>query len=155
DARAAAAGLVPGQNLSDARTLLPGLEAREIDRAFTRQVFADFADWHSNASPIVAVLSDAAPWGDLCLDITGVSHLFGGEQPMLARLTGRLEALGFTVGGAIAPTIGAAWAGARHVPGSVVETDVAAVLAGLPVAALRLEDAQVEGLGQMGLKRIG
>ena len=36
DAAAEAARLTPGQNLSDARALVPDLEVREIDRAYHR-----------------------------------------------------------------------------------------------------------------------
>ena len=53
DAKASAAGLFVDQSLSDARALCSELEVREIDRPYLEQVFADFADWHSNASPIV------------------------------------------------------------------------------------------------------
>lgn len=156
DARAAGAGLSEGQSLSDARALCPELDAREIDRGMLTSVFADFADWHSNASPIVSVLTDSMPYGDLALDITGVAHLFGGENRMLAHLTERLEMLGFTVRGAVAGSVGAAWALARFAPGQVAgNEDLPDVLASLPVAALRLDDAQVEGLLQMGLKRVG
>ncbi len=156
DARASAEGLFGGQNLSDARAQVPTLDVREIDRASLEQVFADFADWHSNASPVVSVLTDAAEYGDLCIDVTGVSHLFGGEARMLETLTGRLEGLGFTVAGAIAPTIGAAWALAHFSPGQIVaEGSEAKALEYLPVAALRLEDKQIAGLTQLGLKRIG
>src|SRR5690606_11751939 len=106
DAHAMGRGLASGQNLSDARAQVPDLDAREIDRARTEHLFAAFADWHSNASPLVAVLSGRSAYGDLCLDISGVAHLFGGEAKMLDRLAGRLEALGFAVRGAIADTIG-------------------------------------------------
>jgi hypothetical protein len=96
DRQAATAGLMPGQPLADARALLPNLDAREIDRPYLERVFSDFADWHSNATPVVAVVTDVTAYGDLCLDITGVSHLFGGEERMLHSLTGRLEIFGFT-----------------------------------------------------------
>ena len=155
DARAARAGLSPGLSLSDARAQVPNLVAREADPTYLERVFADFADWHSNASPIVSVLGDDAPYGDLCLDITGVDHLFGGEAQMLAHLTGRLAALGYTVSGAIASSVGAAWALAHYAPGAIVGDDASAALASLPVAALRLSEAQVVGLNQMGLKRVG
>ncbi|HEV7718078.1 MAG TPA: DNA polymerase Y family protein, partial [Arsenicitalea sp.] len=155
DNRAAMVGLRTEQSLTDARALVPNLDVREINRPYLEQVFADFADWHSNASPIVSVLTDVAAFGDLVLDITGVSHLFGGEAKMLKTLTGRLEALGFTVAGAIAPSVGGAWALAHFSPGRIVEDDSAAALAPLPVSALRLEESQVTGLVQMGLKRIG
>lgn len=155
DAVAEAARLTPGQNLSDARALVPNLEVREIDRAYVEQVFADFADWHSNASPIVAVMTDVATYGDLVLDITGVQHLFGGEDKLLRMLVGRLRALGFTVSGAIADTVGAAWALAHFAPRIIAADQLETVLAELPVVALRLEPSQVAGLNQMGLKRIG
>lgn len=156
DAQAAALGLGPGQTLSDARALVPTIEAREIDRQYLSDVFADFADWHSNASPLVAIHTYAGAWGDLVLDITGVSHLFGGDTQMLATLIGRLRGLGYAAEGAIAPTIGAAWALAHFTPGQILsEGEVANALRRLPVAALRLEAAEVESLKQLGLKQIG
>jgi protein ImuB len=156
DRAAAALGIGLGQGLADARALVPELVLREIDRAWLTARFADFADWHSNASPLVAVMPDMAPYGDLALDITGVSHLFGGEHTMLARLTDRLAGIGFTVSGAIASSIGAAWALSHHAPGRVIdprESDGA--LAGLPMAGLRLPPDIVAGLARMGLKQIG
>ena len=156
DAAASKLGLAAGQSLSDARAMVPDLEAREIDRLYLEQVFADFADWHSNASPIVAVLTHDEAYGDLCLDITGASHLFGGEAAMLDKLTSRLRSLGYTVNGAIASTVGTAWAVAHLLPGRIVAAgEENKVLAAMPVSALRLELAQIEGLNQLGLKRIG
>src|ERR1700759_3551417 len=61
DVAASAEGLSVGQTVSDARGLVSNLEAREIDQFHIEQVFADFADWHSNASPVVSVLTDSAP----------------------------------------------------------------------------------------------
>lgn len=152
DGEAARAGLRTGQNLADARAMLPGLTVREIDRPLLAAAFADFADWHSNASPLVAVLDDVSAFGDLALDITGVAHLFGGERAMLRTLLTRLRALGYTVAGAIAPTIGAAWAVSHFARSQVVEeTGLADVLDALPVAALRLSPEQIAGLTQMGL----
>lgn len=155
DDRAAGAGLIIGQSLTDARALVPNLEVREIDHAFLEHVFADFADWHSCASPIVSVLTDQARYGDLCLDITGVSHLFGGEAQMLATVTSRLQRLGLTVKGAIASSVGAAWALAHFDPGRIIGERAEEALANLPVAGLRLAESQISGLSQMGLKRIG
>lgn len=156
DEKAAGCGLRLEQSLADARAIVPDLLMREIDRDYLEAVFADFADWHSNASPIVAVLTDAAPYGDLVLDITGVAHLFGGEQKMLAKLTDRLRRLGFTVHACIASTIGAAWALARFGDGEVLRPgEERAALADLAVAALRLTEDQVMRLNELGLKRIG
>lgn len=156
DRMAAAAGLHVGQNLADAQAMLPGVTAREIDRARLTAAFADFADWHSNASPLVSVLGHRDTFGDLGLDITGVAHLFGSEQAMLHGLLTRLRALGYTVAGAVASTLGAAWATCHFARSQVVAPEAAETLLDtLPVAALRIGEAQIQGLIQLGLKRIG
>ena len=156
DAAAGKAGLAVGQNVSDARALVPDLLVHELDREFTSHVFSEFADWHSNASPIVAVHDVMVPYGDLILDITGVAHLFGGEDKMLLTLIGRLQRLGFVVQGSIASTIGAAWALAKYRSGTVLDPGAErTALAGLPVSALRLTEDQVAKLSQLGLKQIG
>ncbi len=155
DAQASRHGLSVGLTVSDARAQVPQLEVREIDRDALEASFADFADWHSYASPLVCVLSDVAPYGDLCLDITGVSHLFGGEAQMLLRLTSRLDALGYAAVGAVAPTIGAAWALAHCSRPGVMDGSIEAALAELPVGALRLGEDEVNSLRILGLKQIG
>jgi len=155
DQKATRTGLFVEQSLSDARALCPGLQVREIDRAYLEAVFADFADWHSYVSPIVSVHEDAAPFGDLIIDIAGVSHLFGDENQMLQAVSDRLRHLGFTVNGAIAGSVGAAWALSHFSPGRVVLENIEMELADLPVAALRISEEQVTGLMHMGLKRIG
>ena len=156
DERAEAAGLFATQSLSDARSLCPTLVVREIDRPRLEAVFADFADWHSYASPIVSVLTDVGAYGDLVLDISGVSHLFGGEKAMLDKVLARLRGLGFEVSGAIADSVGAAWAMAHFALGEQVvepaDKALAAALAGLPVAALRIDATQIEGLVQKGVR---
>ena len=149
-------GLRLGQNLADARAIWPLLTVREIDRPGLEAAFGHFADWHSNASPLVSVMTDMSRFGDLLLDITGVSHLFGGEAEMLSKLIIRLRKLNYRVAGAIAPTIGAAWAVSHFAKSQVVgEGELDALLDALPVAALRLEEAQILTLAQMGLKTIG
>jgi protein ImuB len=155
DSRAVSEGLFVGQSLSDARAICPDLEVREIDRFYLENAFTDFADWHSNASPIVSILTDKAPWGDLILDITGVSGLFGGEIEMLRVLTSRLQTLGFTVRGAVAPTVGAAWALSHYSAQTIIDTDIRSALETLPVAALQLDENQHAGLNHLGLKRVG
>lgn len=156
DAEAARGKLEAGQNLADARALLPRLTTREIDRPLLEAAFADFADWHSNASPLVAVMTDISAFGDLVLDITGAAHLFGGEKAMLDMLLMRLHGLGYSAFGAIAPTIGAAWALSHFAPGQIIAPEeIATALAPLPVTALRLPPEQAAGLINLGLKRIG
>lgn len=149
-------GLRVGQNLADARAIKPDMVVLEIDRPRLIDGFAGFADWHSNASPLVSVLTDKAQFGDLVLDITGVDHLFGGEGAMLRHLLARLRGLGYRVAGAIAPTIGAAWAVSHFARSQIVSYEaLERVLDALPVHALRLNDKQSADLGQMGLAQVG
>ncbi|GGF42361.1 hypothetical protein GCM10011321_36210 [Youhaiella tibetensis] len=158
DALAEKAGLSSDLNLAQARAAVPGLQAREIDRPFLEAAFADFADWLSFASPVVAVLPDVTAFGDLGFDVTGVTHLFGGEQAMLAEVLKRLGHIGILAQGAISSSIGASWALARYAPSTIAtheQTLEGSVLADLPIGALRLEREQISSLSQLGLRRIG
>lgn len=155
DTEAAASSLRIGQSLADARALVPRLIVKEIDRPLLEAGFADLADWHSNTSPLVSVLTDLNPFGDLILDITGVPHLFDGEKAMLDMVVNRLQRLGYTASGAIAPTIGGAWAASHFAPGRIISpAGLARFMDALPVAALRLNADQVATLTQMGLTTI-
>ncbi|WP_235935514.1 Y-family DNA polymerase [Devosia aurantiaca] len=101
-------------------------------------------------------MTDQQAFGDLVLDITGVDHLFGGETAMLRFLLTRLRQLGYQVSGAVASTIGAAWAISHFARSQVVEDDaLVASLDALPVAALRLADTQISSFTQMGLTLVG
>ena len=98
----------------------------------------------------------------LFLDVGGCTHLFGGEESLLAALAAGLGGLGLTSRLALAGTPGAAWALARHgkrspalVSRSASPDEVKEALAGLPVAALRLDADAVEALVSFGLDRIG
>ena len=92
------------------------------------------------------------------LDITGCAHLFGGESALVADLVARLHAQGFHARAAIADTPGAASAAARFGTDSTVVVPPGgsgAMLAPLPLAALRLDHDTVAALDRVGLKRIG
>ncbi len=155
---AEAAGVVPGLPLADARALVPGLATFEADPVAERRTLEGLADWCGRYTPWTAVDETCGIW----LDISGCAHLFGGEAGLLEDLTGRLAGLGFHCRGAIADTPGAAWAVARFAEGKrggegtiVPSGGTRRAIAPLPVAALRLSPATVEGLDMMGLRRIG
>ncbi|MEO6298109.1 MAG: DNA polymerase Y family protein, partial [Paracoccaceae bacterium] len=90
----------------------------------------------------------------LVLDTTGSDHFWGGEANMLVEMETRLALLGLSVRLAIAPNWGAAWALARFGPVRAVCHDLNDLLP-LPVAALRLDDATIQLLQRLGLKRVG
>jgi protein ImuB len=152
DATAERLGLVVGQALADARAMIPSLQVIDEDNPADTGLLAAIADWAERYTPLVAL----APPHGLMLDITGAAHLFGGEAALRADLVERLQAQGFLARAAIADTPGAAAAVARFGTPAVIPTGEApAVLASLPLAALRLDHETVFALERVGLKRIG
>lgn len=164
DRRAEAQGLLPGLPLTQARALLPSLFTLTRERSAEERLLEQLADWLERYSPWVALdnseegaAGSAACW----LDISGCAHLFGGEAMMCRDLLRRLEGWGLTARLGLADTPGVAWAVARFATaaGEPVRIIPAggqrAALASLPIAALRLQEAEVELLGRFGLLQIG
>ncbi|WP_428333835.1 DUF6504 family protein [Novosphingobium sp.] len=148
------AGARVGVLLADARAVAPGLIVHPADPAGDRALLETLALWAQQWGPWSAL---DAPDG-LIIDVTGVPHLFGGEAAMMADAGTRFAARGLSVRLGIAPTAGAAWAIAHHGTdhGTLPpDADPLVALAGLPVAALRLDQPVVLLLERLGLKRIG
>jgi len=147
--------------LADARAVEPALAVRDAEPAADRRALDDLADWCGRYTPWVAAETEIAHGaGGLWLDVTGCSHLFGGERGLLEDAIARLAGFGITARGALADTPGAAWAlarfEARAARGLVLPPgDAHAALADLPVAGLRLAPATVSELERFGLSRIG
>ena len=145
-------GLAPGLALAQARAMHPDIDTVPEDAEADVALLESIADWCLRYTPLVAC---DAPDG-LLLDISGCAHLYGGERELVADLSGRLEKAGFAYSLAIADTIGAAWAAAHYgEPASHACGEERALLAPLPLSALRLPPATVAGLARVGLKRIG
>jgi protein ImuB len=138
---AAQRGARAGARLTDARALDPALLAVPADPAGDAALVQQFARWAGRWSPLVEVDGDG-----LRLDVSGVAHLFGGEEGLLRDIRGRFAQIGFAVRVAIAPTAAAAWA-LSHFGGDD--------LAPLHVSALRLDPDTVRTLERLGLKTIG
>lgn len=152
DAAATALGLAAGMTLADAKALVPGLVAVDADPAADLAALEELADWCGRYAPWAATDGEDG----IRLDITGVAHLFGGEAGLLADLARRFTAAGLTLRTAIADTPGAAWAVARFgAGGSVPEGGVAAALAPLSLAALRLTPETVQALSRVGVRAVG
>jgi protein ImuB len=152
---AAALGLEPGMAVAQARALVPGLELRDADPDADAAWLKGLALFAARRwTPRSAV---SAPHG-LWLDLGGVSHLFGGEEAMAARILHFCARLGFFARIAVAGTAGAAHALARYggsdlmlcPPGSEAEA-----LAPLSLAALRIDDSILTAAHRLGLDRIG
>src|SRR5207248_2689082 len=109
---AAERGARPGARLTDARALDPSLIAIPADPAGDSALVQRLARWAERWSPLVEV---DGPDG-LRLDISGVAHLFGGEQGLAEDVRTRFAGIGLTVRVAVAPTAAAAWALAHYAP---------------------------------------
>lgn len=153
---AAAAGLAPGIKLADALSFLPGLATAAAEPEADSAALTRLAEWCTRYSPWTA------PDGSdgVKIEATGCAHLWGGEAALAADLSRRLARQGIGHRLAIAGSLGAAWALARFAaapgcPALPAPGGEAAMLAPLPVEALRLDPATAAGLRRVGLRRIG
>jgi protein ImuB len=155
DAAGAALGLGAGMAVAQAQAQVPDLVIAEADPAADAAALSRLAGWClRRATPLAAPNPPDGVW----LDVTGCTHLFGGEAGMLAFLTSRLADAGIGVRAAIAPTPGGAHALARYgtTPITIAGAkDMRALLSPLPAAALRLDDATVQDLRRLGFETIG
>lgn len=101
-----------------------------------------------------AGVRDAPPPAHLLLDITGIGRLFGGEAALTAELRAALQSWGYSGHGAVADSIGAAWACTGPDWPVIPPGESRAALAARPITALRLPSATVESLRQLGMERI-
>ncbi|MDA7947065.1 MAG: DNA polymerase Y family protein [Hyphomicrobiaceae bacterium] len=149
---ARASGVAERMSLSDARAVCPQLAIRPAEPRADARLLRSLARWMEHYSPSIAF---DKPDG-LFADMSGVSHLFGGETEMIAGLTGKLERFGICVRAALADTAGAAWALARHGCGCTIVSPGAqrAALSPLPIAALRVGNDVAQLGRRLGLKKI-
>ena len=171
---AARQGLHPGMRLADARALRPALVSRDSDDAADAADLLHLARWARRYCPLTApAVAEATGAGaaiardgnGLWLDVAGAAHLKGGIRSLLADMARSLRAAGLTARLAVAPTCGAAWALARYAPAaqryactrldSPGARQLAGSLAGLPLAALRLDGTICTAMASAGLRRIG
>jgi protein ImuB len=149
-----AAGARPGMLLADARALCPQLAAVPADPAGDLAFLEKLALWAQRWGPWSAL----DPPDGVLVDVTGVAHLFGGEERLLADVAHAFAARELTVRAALAPTAGAAWALAHYARAGAIltpEDDPLRWLGDLPVAALRLDDDVLTVLRRLGIKRLG
>jgi len=152
---AAALGLAPGMPLTQARVLVPGLDAREAEpdrdaALLERLALLAARRW----TPRAAVSGADGLW----LDLSGVAHLFGGEERLCARILAACARIGLTARIAVAGSPGAAHALARcrHEPIILCPNGAEAeALAPLPIGALRLDADLAGAAARLGLETVG
>lgn len=152
DPKATALGLRIGQPLANARAMLPKLEVAQADEAADLQLLNTIADWCDRFTPCVALHGKQG----LLLDVTGTTHLFGGERSMLKLIVRNLQAQGLIVCAALAGTAAAASALAFYNNDTITEIGAeAASIKPLPVEALGLDVAITHAFRRAGLKTVG
>lgn len=142
-------GISVGMAVADARALIPELEVKDERPDLISKLLHRLAEWSIRFTPVVAVdLPDG-----LLLDVTGCSHLWGGDEAYLEDVIRRIKARGYDVRAAIADTAGLAWGVARFGEGPFVITsnNHFDALMSLPPEGLRLETETVERLHKLGL----
>ena len=106
---AEAAGLRLDQPLRDATAMCPDLLTRPANPLAETAFLTVLRRWAGKFSPWVA----EEPPHSLVIDLTGCTHLFGGEAALMAQVELDCADLGLTMRAGIADTPGAAWALAR------------------------------------------
>lgn len=152
NALAEAQGITMGMAMADARAIVPSLEMMDDMPGQAAKLLKALGEWCIRYTPLIAV---DMPDG-LILDVSGCTHLWGGERAYLGTIIKVLRNKGYDVRGAMADTIGSAWAVARFgkvkpviEPGEQVDA-----LLPLPPVALRLESLTLERLQKLGFYTI-
>ena len=148
-------GLTPGMAITQARALVPNLDVRPTDSGADSAVLAQLA-MHALRywTPTAAVSGPDGIW----LDLTGTTHLYGGEEHFCRRVIGLCRRLGLTARIAVAGSPGAAHALARFSRQPVTRIDggtEAQALSDLPLACLRLTPDALTAAARFGIETVG
>lgn len=145
-------GVTEGMTVADARVIAPGLQVFDGKPGRNIKLLTGLAEWCLRYTPLVQL----DPPDGLLLDVTGCTHLKGGEKAYLQEIVSRLKAIGYDVRPAIADTIGTAWGVARCAATGLIvsEGEHRNALMSLPPSALRLPMNQLLKLRNLGLHQI-
>ena len=151
NAEAEAEGLHAAMSFSDARAFCPALQSRLADPLADQRFLHVLRRWATRYCPWVGVEGEDG----LTLDISGSTHLFGGEEAMLDDMQARLARAGLSARIGLGDSRGAAWALAHYGKTPVAPAgDMLSALGPLPVQALRLDDDTIVALQRLGLRKI-
>lgn len=150
--QAEAQGLTLNMPLADARAIVADLQDFDDKPSRETRLLKAIGEWCIRYTPVVAI----DIMGGLFFDISGCTHLWGGEQQYLQEIINRLQSKGYQVRAAIADTLGTAWAISRFGQSPVVieSGDQSTALLPLPPAALRLEPMVLQRMHKLGFYQI-
>lgn len=145
-------GIFTGMVLADARAIHPDIEVLDDIKGLPEKLLKRLGEWCIRFSPVVSI----DPPDGLLLDVTGCSHLWGGDEAYVSDITCKLNKRGYDVRVAMADTPGVAWGIARFgkeplviEPGNSVHA-----LLPLPPEALRIDEENIARLHKLGLHQI-
>jgi protein ImuB len=152
-------GVRPGQTMAEAGAFVAGFEVRRLKLSALTQALATVAEVALAFGATVALGPPDIVW----VDITGSSHLFGGEAPLAEELATRVRALGHAVRLAVAPGPALAGAFARWSPPQRDGKDLFIVPAErtesavreLPIVSLPLSAECLSFLVRLGVLTLG
>jgi protein ImuB len=152
NAAAETEGMYVGMAVADAKANLSDLLLIDHIPDKANKLLLKLGLWCIRYTPIVAV----DPPDGLILDISGCTHLWTDERGYLTEIITKLRVSGYYARGAIADTIGAAWAISRFgkLTPIIGNSAQANALLGLPPTALRLETVVLQKLYKLGFYRI-
>jgi protein ImuB len=145
-------GVMEGMTVADARVIAPELQVFDEKSGRNLKLLTGLAEWFLRYTPLIQL----DPPDGLLLDVTGCTHLKGGEKAFLQEICSRLNTIGYDIRPAIADTIGTAWGVARcgGINLIVPEGEQRTALMALPPSALRLPMDQLLKLRNLGLHQI-
>ena len=152
---ARALGIAAGMAVTHARAIVPELDVADHDPAADAALLERLALLAARRWTPRACVAGA---DGLFLDLSGVAHLFGGEERMCRRLLAFCARAGFTARIAVAETLGAAHALARCGRRALTRCPAggeAEALAPLPLAALRLDEDALAAARRVGIETVG
>jgi protein ImuB len=153
DAKAQAAGILPGQSANAALALLSTLRLEERSALREQAAMESLATWLEQFTSIVCLAGPDV----LLLEIAGSLRLYGGLQCLRQQITAGLKEQGFDALLAIAPTpLGATWLARAGRRACIRDAgNLTAMLRTLPLACLKWPVALCESLAGMGVRSIG
>ena len=151
DRTAVAAGLQAGMTLIEARIRHPGLVEYPADPGGDAEELRRLVAWCLRYAPLVGL----DPPDGLWIDVTGATHLHGGEARLLHDLHHSITDRGLACRVAIADTPGLAHATARFGKAKATVVPPEAQLPGhFPIECLRLDSGTCAGLRRLGIRLV-
>jgi len=145
-------GIYNGLAVADAKAIFPDLKVHDDKADLGEKILKALAKYCIRYCPIVAI----DPPDGLILDVTGCSHLWGGDLLYTTTIINRFKSFGYDVKAGIADTIGAAWAITHFDEREIVINSKQQYFAllFLSPAALRLDQETLELLYKLGLDQV-